>query len=602
MINNTGLKRSFLQILQIIILGVGSTLSSQSLISYRGLALGSIIDDDLDLIYDPVDLQFVEGLRLYTNLSNATSSEEKVFGNQSDDEFLFGISAEGPLLKFLHHSLLIKFQSSETSNPIQIDSDLNGYDDLFGEGTISSEYNAFFGSDTNGNFDSKQTIDQKKSNLINNNDYSFILNNSIELWILSLGLKLTLGEFEYSSNASSVPLGSQNYILLGVNPFDPTFEKVFKSFLLNPLTTDFILSEYGDFYSNTKASLNRFDISAMFELGDFEIRGDASLGIDQNVIEVNDQYNGVYEYFDLDESLEESYSEQESYLSLIEEIGSSFGYGGSLRYTFDYQDERKNDGYWKLGVSMELGSYDYDASVISNYISNEFSFNGFNYYDGNIDLGTNNSTSTSDIGTKSVTQYAVNSKLNLPIGNSIHFGIGANLNHNKMSRQTVYNEVISNSIQSIFTDTSINNYTITETYQLLADRQNDITSTIFSLPTGLEYRLGQSNQFAFRFGSIFQLYSQTIDDTKDVTDSDPYTWIKKYSDGEQETNVYDNYFESTEENIKATVSTTVFTYGLGYNPLSNLQIDLVGMFNSNASFLETEFYRNLQISFTLKFD
>ena len=161
MINNTGFKRSFLQILQIIILGVGSTLSSQSLISYRGLALGSIIDDDLDLIYDPVDLQFVEGLRLYTNLSNATSSEEKVFGNQSDDEFLFGISAEGPLLKFLHHSLLIKFQSSETSNPIQIDSDLNGYDDLFGEGTISSEYNAFFGSDTNGNFDSKQTIDQK---------------------------------------------------------------------------------------------------------------------------------------------------------------------------------------------------------------------------------------------------------------------------------------------------------------------------------------------------------------------------------------------------------------------------------------------------------
>ena len=79
----------------------------------------------------------------------------------------------------------------------------------------------------------------------------------------------------------------------------------------------------------------------MFELGDFEIRGDASLGIDQNIIEVNDQYNGVYEYFDLDESLEESYSEQESYLSLIEEIGSSFGYGGSLRYTFDYQDERK---------------------------------------------------------------------------------------------------------------------------------------------------------------------------------------------------------------------------------------------------------------------
>ena len=85
---------------------------------------------------------------------------------------------------------------------------------------------------------------------------------------------------------------------------------------------------------------------------------------------------------------------------------------------------------------MELGSYDYDASVISNYISNEISTNGFNYYGGNIDLGTNNSSSTSDIGTKSVTQYSVNSKLNLPIGNSIHFGIGANFNHSKMIRKT----------------------------------------------------------------------------------------------------------------------------------------------------------------------
>ena len=99
MINNTGFKRSFLQILQIIILGFGSTLSSQSLISYRGLALGSIIDDDLDLIYDPVDLQFVEGLRLYTNLSNATSSEEKVFGNQSDDEFFFWYFSRGASIK-----------------------------------------------------------------------------------------------------------------------------------------------------------------------------------------------------------------------------------------------------------------------------------------------------------------------------------------------------------------------------------------------------------------------------------------------------------------------------------------------------------------------
>ena len=121
-------------------------------------------------------------------------------------------------------------------------------------------------------------------------------------------------------------------------------------------------------------------------------------------------------------------------------------------------------------------------------------------------FGTNNSTSTSDIGTKSVTQYAVNSKLNLPIGNSIHFGIGANLNHNKMSRQTVYNEVISNSIQSIFTDTSIDNYTITETYQLLADRQNDITSTFFLYR--LVWNIGSVRVTSLHFG-LDQFFNYT---------------------------------------------------------------------------------------------
>ena len=98
------------------------------------------------------------------------------------------------------------------------------------------------------------------------------------------------------------------------------------------------------------------------------------------------------------------------------------------------------------------------------------------------------------------------------------------------------------------------------------------------------------------------MYSQTIKDRKEITDSEPYTWIKEYSDGVTETNVYNDFFESTDQTTKETTSSTFFTYGLGYNPLDNLQIDLLGFFNSNASILDTDFYKNLQLSFTLKFD
>ena len=585
------------------ILNVNSLLKSQNLISYRGLALGNIITDDLDLIYDPIDLQFVEGVRVYTNLSNATSGEEKLFGNVSDDEFLFGISAEGPFLNFMHHSLLVKFQKSETSNPVEIDSDLDGYNDFYGTGSLTNEYNAFYDSDEDGVFDLKQMISQNKSNITDNNNYSFILNNSFELWFFSMGLKLSVGDFKNSRNTSSVALGSINSMLLGANVGDPTFEKSLSNFLWDINEENFRLAESGDFKSLDIFNFSRFDVSAMFEIGDFEIRGDANLSSSESTFEIKDIYSGEYEHFENDSiDYEDYYSESDSYLSLTEEAGSTIGYGGSLRYTFDYQDERKNDGYWKIGFSMGLGSYDYDASILSTYLNNEFRSDG-SFYDENIDVETNNNTVITDIGTKSATSYAFNSSLNIPINDNALFGIGAIVIQNETSRTTIYNEEIDNLLVKAFTDTAVDNYTITETYSLEADRYYDVLETTYIFPTGLEYRLGQQNQFSLRIGSIFQLFSQTIKDAKQIDDDpEPFTWIKEFSDGTQEFNRDDDIFESTKEVNKTTISSTIFTYGFGFNPMNNFQIDLLGFFNSDASILDTDFYKSLQISFTLKFE
>ena len=594
------MNKFFLTILMI--LNVNSLLNSQNLISYRGLALGNIITDDLDLIYDPIDLQFVEGVRVYTNLSNATSGEEKLFGNVSDDEFLFGISAEGPFLNFMHHSLLIKFQKSETSIPVEIDSDLDGYNDFYGTGSLTNEYNAFYDLDEDGLFDLKQMISQNKSNITNNNNYSFILNNSFELWFFSMGLKLSVGDFKNSRNTSSVELGSMNSVLLGANADDPTFEKSLSNFLLDINEDNFTLAENGDFKSLDKFNFSRIDVSAMFEIGDFEIRGDLNLSSSQNIFEINDIYSGEYEYFE-NESIEyeDSYSESDSYLSLIEEGGSSIGYGGSLRYTFDYQDERKNDGYWKIGFSMGLGTFNYDASILSNYLNNELRHDG-SFYDENIDVETNNNTKITDVGTKNETLYALNSSLNIPINENAHFGIGAFISHNETSRMTLYNEEINNLLVKAFTDTAIDNYTTTETYVLAADRNHDVSETRYIFPTGLEYRLGRQNQFSLRFGSIFQLSSLTIKDKKEINESEPFTRTKEYSDGTQELYMDDDIFESTKEVNISTISSTIFTYGFGFNPMNNFQVDLLGIFNSDASILDTDFYKSLQISFTLKFE
>ena len=586
----------------LIVLNVTSLIHSQNLVSYRGLALGNIIADDLDLIYDPIELQFVEGVRVYTNLSNATSGEEKLFGNFSDDQFLFGISAEGPFLNFIHHSFLIKFQKSEIPNLISIDSDLDGYNDSYGTGSLTNDYNAFYDSNGDGIFDLRQINSQNKSNITKNDDYSFILNNSFELWFFSMGVKLSVGDFENSGNTSSVPLGSANSILLGANMGDPTFEKSLSNFLLNIGENNFILTENGDFQTINKSNFSRIDVSGMFEIGDFEIRGDASFSSDKNVSENNNMYSGQYEYFQNDSiDYEDFYSESDSYLSLTEEGGSIIGYGGSLKYIFNYQDERKNDGFWKIGFSMGLGTFDYDASILSNYLNNESRYN-VSFYDENIEVETDNSTEILDKGTKSITSYSLNSSLNIPINDDVHFGIGAIVSHNETSRITLYNEEINNLLVNAFTDTAMDNYTITENYSLVADRDHDISETRYILPTGLEYRLGQQNQFSLRVGSIFQLASLEIKDTKEIKESDPFTWVKEYSDGTREQYMDDDIYESTSEVSKTTISSTVFTYGFGFNPMNNLQIDLLGVFNSDASVLDTDFYKSLQISFTLKFD
>ena len=586
----------------LIVLNVTSSIHSQNMVSYRGLSLGNIIADDLDLIYDPIELQFVEGVRVYTNLSNATSGEEKLFGNSSDDQFLFGISAEGPFLNFIHHSFLIKFQKSEIPNSISIDSDLDGYNDSYGTGSLTNEYNAFYDSNGDGIFDLRQINSQNKSDITKNDDYSFILNNSFELWFFSMGVKLSLGDFENSGNTSSVPLGSANSVLLGANMGDPTFEKSLSNFLLDIGENNFVLTENGDFQTINKSNFSRIDVSGMFEIGDFEMRGDASFSSDKNVSEINNMYSGQYEYFQNDSiDYEDFYSESDSYLSLTEEGGSTIGYGGSLKYIFNYQDERKNDGFWKIGFSMGLGTFDYDASILSNYLNNESRYN-VSFYDENIEAETDNSTEISDKGTKSITSYALNSSLNIPINDDVHFGIGAIVSHNETSRITLYNEEINNLLVNAFTDTAMDNYTITENYALVADRNHDVSETKYILPTGLEYRLGQQNQFSLRVGSIFQLASLEIKDTKEIKESDPFTWVKEYSDGTQELYMDDDIYESTSEVSKTTISSTVFTYGFGFNPMNNLQIDLLGVFNSDGSILDTDFYKSLQISFTLKFD
>ena len=76
--------------------------------------------------------------------------------------------------------------------------------------------------------------------------------------------------------------------------------------------------------------------------------------------------------------------------------------------------------------------------------------------------------------------------------------------------------------------------------------------------------------------------------------SDIYSIIE-YEDGNITVDIEDTNFESISTYSKTITSSTLFTYGVGYNPTENLQIDLLGIGSSDFEF------DGVRVSFTMKF-
>ena len=79
-----------------------------------------------------------------------------------------------------------------------------------------------------------------------------------------------------------------------------------------------------------------------------------------------------------------------------------------------------------------------------------------------------------------------------------------------------------------------------------------------------------------------------------VVSSEPFITRTIYGDGEQNIDISDNTYYSTSYQVRTSSTSTVFTYGVGYNPTDNLQIDLLGATTTDLEF------DGLRLSFTIK--
>jgi len=556
--------------------------------SFRSIALGTIIDDDLDLVKDPIELKFIEGSRLYTNLSNLINTDEEILANNSNDGLLIGYSTKNPFIENLWNAIFIEFHKTKVPNPIWIDSDLDGNDDIFGYGFLSDEFTGYY--DLNGDdlYDIIRQISQDRSDHDETNYVEFALNNTYDTGNFVIGAKLHYNSYSseeninYNMNDTYYQI-EEDYNDVTINQFDDSKDHLIDS------------------YYNFQASILLPDYKG------YEVRGDL-IFINQDYTsdeQINDNYRE--DYFDPEiPDLEDFNIVSEINKDIRESPGNAFTIGTSIRKTFVKADQRKNDGYWKIGGDITFGSYDYlnlDEITQTNTIK---------FFDGLDTLATDflvidteNSLIKND-GTDNTTQFSLMGKLNYPFNEKVYFGLGFNYNYSILNRETDYEESIENTYEyeRLDEEPTASDYITTETYSITADQTYERNNSSFYVPVGIEYKFTNNNKWDLRFGSIFRSYWNNRNYVKDIKNASPITTETEYGDGSVDIDIEDNTYDSSSIQTNSTGSFTDYYYGLGFRPTNNLQIDLLGFLGGSGDeedLLDADFYKQLRLSFTLKF-
>lgn len=578
-------------------------------VSFRSQALGGIVNDDLDLVYDPIELHFVPGIRLYTNLSNLTSGREQVLNDISDNEFLGGVSWKYPIRIPLNGAILVRYQNAYFADTVFIDQELDGYTDMMGNGDVRNAFSGYYDTNNDGLYDLRKAVVQRKYNFSRQKHTAFVINHSANLAGMVLGFRIAADYRESETPRASTILGSRQGVLLGAAPADPSFSLNYGDFSIPEDFQQFRWTESGDFSSNTTAQTMDLHLSAMKPIAFWkwdttEVRLDINYFKQKESEESRDSYRGEYAYFEREiQDYRNSYNENENWDALRETSGSGMGFGVAVKRVFQRASERKNDGFWELLASYGTASFDYTYRYANPFSSEE------NYFDGADTLSTDYETtleshsSSSDAGDETHRQYLMMGRMNLPLGERVFLGMGFRWQRFSLERTTLaqYGFTLEKNHQTL-DNVLADDFQRTESFSRQADHIFRYWETIFQIPVGIEYAFTKNRKWYLRFGSVFTYRKTVQDDAYQVTQAKPYVTTVRYGDGTETVEVDDNVYQSTSQRTENSRSETRFFYGLGYYPTDYLQIDLVSFLGTNDDItsFNPAFFRSLRLSFVVK--
>jgi len=577
--------------LAILLLALASPCWAQS---FRFQASGDLLYGDYDNDIDPIYIWENDGYRIYSTLSNLSSSSDKFISNANNGVYLFATSGNFGLPDVngwqSRTMFLVRLSDSRSDNNSGLDTDYDGLIDQAGEGYMSGDRVLFFDVNSDNIYDSRVNMTSTADNydLLKMRDWKIIhsykfLNSKIGISFSHLGYGNNFSESNVHSGLFSFASPSHNF-------------SYSNSLMQTDLSTFDVLetrNESGDFRTTCQTPANIFDLAYETGFGlipNSKIRFDVSLELLKDKYQVDDKYD----YF---RDVSAGGIVDMNRLSDEVKVDSSLGgytFTPSVRLTKNWTPEV----YSWFDFAFGFGKFDADKAFSENYDS-EIQLTDMG---GNLSITTRDyddvvdqtgDTKRKNIGLFHKTVVDFTEKFTFSAG--IDFFFRCDKTDWNADYLTTYNGAFDNGDGV----SDANDSSFTQVSSMSANLIAENKTTIINLPVAMEYALGR---WTFRLGAVHQIHKQVEDEDFLIKESDPVVTTINYGDGDSSITVSDNDYLSIGSSRESKSSSTNFVYGLELKANDNLKIELIQfMETANVDVLNTNFYRQLRLSLTVIF-
>ncbi|MDP3114146.1 MAG: hypothetical protein Q8M98_05140 [Candidatus Cloacimonadaceae bacterium] len=563
-----------------IILTIFTVCCAQEINSFRHLSTSGALDDDLEYVFSPLDLYYLNGTKLFSNLSNFDANDQ-IFMTNGGNYLLLGAASDKALFQKLKAAFLFKYYVNKF--PLQIDCspEPNIFTTSWGE--VEYDWQSYYDTNNNGLYDRYRNITQKYKNLILDHGNETFLTLAYELTPKKiLGYKIGYLKSLQSETYANSALLDFNYgapttdyysRIMNLPDQDPTateynYELTREGDFNTEVSEHAIHNEFGYMQLGTKRELS---CSYVFRYMKMEnITDDQANRIEHNAIETTES--------------------ESAYLKSAQD-GLYNELSGRARFTLVPDQDRKKEGF--VSFNLALGILNLDAIDNDLYQYEDYAPNS------NHHTILENLRETGDI---SGLDLNTSVKFGYPLNKNTFFGTGLYYHFHKHTQDGDFNYSYS-SIDTLFNTSGAWNSIRKETSISSGKTKHVNSVSSIRIPVGLEYWFSTNQKWAMRFGSVFTQVVDIMNDSYRPTLIEP-TLIEIYYPNQ--TNPYvmlaDNSYLVESHSIKTNTSATDFSYGLCYKANNNLQVELMSMFDQdNLDFWNTSFFRNLKLSFTISF-